>query len=118
MDDTQTWTLVVGSIASPMAVLAFCWGVIVYVTRKSSDELKSFVRAEIGGLDAKLTAQIGALDSKLTGQIAEVDNRLGGQIAGLRSEMHQQFGDVKADIASVKVDIAWLKGVPPGPRAV
>ena len=59
------------------------------------------VRAEIAGLEVKLTGEIAALDRKFTREIAGVQ----GEIAGV----HGEIASVRGQIAGIEAQIAALE---------
>ena len=76
MNDPQIWTLI-GVFSA--AVLGMMTIMIMLFSR--------VIRAEIGGLDGRLTGAIGAMEGRLTGQIDTLDVRLTGRIDALDKEV-------------------------------
>lgn len=88
MTEAQTWTGLIGILAAAAAMLIQTWRV---------------TGAQFRALESKIDARFDATDARFDAVDARMD--------ALRYEL-------RADIAEIRVDVAWLKGGPPGPRAV
>ena len=67
------------------------------------------VRAEIAGVDTRLSTQIAEMRADVRTEIANLDTRLSTQIADLRTEQRTQNAEVRTEIAEVRTEIAALE---------
>ena len=99
-------------ISMAVAVLAIVWH-----QQRSTERLRTELRAEIAGLRTELKGDIADLRAELKGEIAElradlvgVRSELKGEIGGLRGELKGEIGGLRGELAETNQRLARIEG--------